>query len=711
MAQLSYNVANTRDYVNTVKFLVWNQFPAILEKSIRYFATLPQVGIYKRTNPNIVDFKQALLETTSRQFTISGIGSLFDFERFGHEIKKPTPNYYGTGCNGNTLCLEPTCFGFSEGVIENNNMLQNMCWSLAMPCLKDQLYSDMLFDKKIQEYFKMFFAQPAGVLQAFQRTHLLRESIKIVATARNYRYTGSFLGGSGGISLPFYINPNEPTAFPDLDVITGGIGGVNLNAFARFLAPRLFDGAFEGGMNNVDIYGQQVDWEIAREQTMSVQDGADPERIESRLDRMMGNGLTVDGLFPTFSTDADNVVIPITAEYLQPSTIAGYQQTTNPEHALADIRGLLIVPSNWRYNLVQPPQDDFSYLGIGPGLNFRDNTPGVFPVPLQSGAYMSSSMFRNATMDGGQVILGSTVGPGGVMIPTANGMRMRDRPLAEAVRTRVLMTYAQQTCGAGARPVGPAAVTQAEADGFELKSTMYIGTDVQGTARPVLLLFKTDTPRSAQAIEVCNEVEVELTSGGELSLSACCVGVPAYTATLQFSADGLTTAQLTALVAANYAVNDVAIYRSGPKGTSFLVEVTAVSGSMVAIQAIKEAGDPDTTATLLCCSGVPDDYGVLGELLVVTGTTETCSEIFKAECDPETGILSIEVYNPLIAGLIAAEGTITLSSGQVILVQLAAAADAGVFFTLEVADGETCDLCAMDCACLLGAVFCFTEET
>ena len=706
--QYSSNLATGRDYVNTVRFLVWNQFPAILQTSVRYFMSLPQTGQYKQVNPNIIDFKRAILETVSRQFTLSGIGSLIDYERYGNEIKKPTPNYYGTGCNGNTLCLEPTCFGFTEGVLENINQIVNMCWSLAMPCLKDQLYSDMMFDQKLAEYFRMFFAQAPGVLEAYQRTHLIQNAYKIVATNRNYNYTGSVIG-TGNISLPFYINPGDPLSFPDLSTITAGVGGANLDAFANFLAPRLFAGSFEGGMKGVNIYGQQVDWEIAKEQTMSVQDQrSDTERVESRLERLMGAGLTVDGLFPTFGT-SNNIVYPVTADILQAASIAGYVQTNNPNHSLQALRGLLIVPNNWKYNLVQPPVDDFSYLGVGPGLDFKNNTPGVFPVPLNGGTYLSSSIFRNAEMqNGGTVVLGNQV-VNGQVIPTLSGMSRRSRPLAEAVRTRIIMTYAQQTCGSNV--AAPAAVVQGEADGFDLKSTMYIGTDVQGSARPVLLLFKTDTPRSALPIEVCDVVDFDIDQEAGLFLSGCCIGTDPSTATLSFTADGLTTAALTELVAATYTDGDTAIYRVGPHGESFTVEITAVSGNMVAIQAVDAAGDPDLDVTLLCCSGVPDDYGFLGELLVVTGTTDACSRIFKATCDELTGVLSIELYNPIVAGSNNDPAYITLPDGTEILVQLTAATNAGVFFTVDAAPGETCVLCDMDCACLFGATFCITDET
>lgn len=156
---------------------------------------------------------------------------------------------------------------------------------------------------------------------------------------------------------------------------------------------------------------------------------------------------------------------------------------------------------------------------------------------------------------------------------------------------------------------------------------------------------------------------------------------------------------------------DIAIYRTGPKGSTYNVEITAVSGAMVALQAIDSEGEPDTTVTLPCCSGVPDDYGTLGELLVVTGATATSSGIFKAECDPETGILTIELYEPIAAGSENDEATITLADGSVIEVLYNADADAGVFITLVAADPDADDLCALECGCLVNAVFAVTIVT
>ena len=205
-----YRVPAQQTYQDAFKFLTWEQFPAVLEKSIRYFGVIPQTGIYQHFNPRVKSFKSALLESTGREFTLSGVGSLIDFDKYGHIIKRPTPQLAGTGCEGNSLCLEPTCFGFVEGVIESNNIIQNMCWSLALPCLKDHFYSDAQFDRKMRRYFSTFFHQAPAVSQAYQRTRLLQEAVKVVCTNRNFEYSGPVIGGPG-LSLPFYINPLDPT--------------------------------------------------------------------------------------------------------------------------------------------------------------------------------------------------------------------------------------------------------------------------------------------------------------------------------------------------------------------------------------------------------------------------------------------------------------------------------------------------------------------
>lgn len=694
MARKGYRLPEQQEIQEAIKFLTWEQFPAILEKSIRYFSVLPQVGIYKHVNPNVKPFKDALLDTTSREFTLSGVGSLFDFDKFGHTIKAPTPQLAGTGCNGNSLCLEPTCFGFVEGVQENNNVMQNMCWSLAMPCLKDMYYSDMQFDRKMRRYYEMFFKQAPAVLQAYQRTRLIQESIKVVATDRNFRFSGPLIGGSTGLPLPFYIDPINPTNMPNLSAINANIGGLNLAAFANYVAPRLFAGsAFTGGIEDTVIYGLKQDYMMAKEQTASVMDHyMDMEilrAVQSRgmssldkIDSMLGEFIH-DGLFPTFK-QVGGQIVPITQEILEASTIAGYVQTSNPEHCLATIRGLLIVPSNWNFDLIEPPKDDFSYLGLGEGLNFKMHTPGVHTL-------MSSSMFSGNTIGSdGQVILGQVVGRGGMIQQTATGLRRREQSIAEAVRTELMMTYSQVECGTpdGQLPnVGSSFMPQGRADGFKLKSTMYIGTDVRGNAKPVLLLFKTDTPRSAKPIEVCNIEEVIVNGNQEFGIVSCCPGNQIY-AILSFSGD----------VSGVYSVGDSVAYRTGNQAQTIMATVTAVTNNVVSIQSA------DGVTILPCCAGGNDQYGVRAQLINVTNATATQSEILKARYDVGTTSLFLGFLDALVANAAATPATITLEDGTVINVVLTAAAS-GVFAQVDAAVGETFDLSTLDCSCLLKAVF------
>ena len=702
MASKGFTLAPNQSYEDTFKFLIWNQFPAVLERSVEFFGVLPQTGIYRHVNPRIKNFKDALLDTTSRQYTLSGVGSLIDYDKFGHQIKRPTPQLAGSPCNSNSLCLEPQCFGFTEGVIESNNVLQDICWSLSMPCLKDQFYSDMQFERKMKYYFKMFFKQAPAVLQAYQRTRLIKEAIKVVATDTNFNFTGPLIGGAGNLSLPFYIDPTDPTNFPDTSALPGGaqLGGINLMGFINFVAPRLFSESFTGGMDGVTVYGLKQDYITAKEQTATVQDSFMDQQIlaalkargvaspsAERMDALLGEFIH-DGLFPTFSDGggAGGQIVPITQEILEPATIAGFSQNPNPEHNLASIRGLLFVPDNWMFDLVEPPKDDFSDLGLGNALNFRLNSPGSMPI-------MSSSLFtRNQVGEDGQVILGNTPGMNGMMTQSAQGMRQREKQLQEAVRTEVLLTYANLECNnvaAGQLPnVGAPIVPQGRADGFRLKSTMYLSTDVRGTAKPVLILFRTDTPRSAQPVIVCNTVDVVVDQGADPVLTDCCPGNQTY-ATLTFSGD----------VSSLYSVNDEVAYRTGPKGATYLATVTAVSGNVITIQSSANPAE-----ILPCCPGAADDYGVQGEVLNETTATATSSEIMKFQYDAVIPLLFLEFYDALVAAANATPATITLSDGTVINVEVVGAT-AGVSAQVQAAGGELFDLATLDCACMVGAIF------
>lgn len=701
---LHYRQPRNESYQDTFNFLAWNQFPAILEKSVKYFSVLPKTGIYQHVAPGVKSFEDALLASTERQFTLSGVGSLIDYDKFGQQVKKPSPYLQGTDCSSNSLCLEGTCFGFQEGVIENNNLLNNMCWELAFPCLKDLRYSDSKFELKMNSYFEMFFAQAPAVLQAYQRTRLLKEAVKVVCTDTNIKFTGPVIGGANGLELPFYIDPVDATAFPDLTALPAGasIGGANLAAFTNYVAPRLFSGNFTGGMENVTVYGLSQDKAVALEQTASVTDHMLDRRMLDTLMAMAGrmgsgNGASElgdfrhDGLFPTFKTEGGQIM-PITQEILEASTIAGYVQTSNPEHSLATIRGLLFVPENWKFSLVEPPEDNFSSLGLGQGLNFANNTPGVHPI-------LSSSIFaRNKIGRDGQVILGDVVGKNGMVVKSVKGIQARDKAIKEAVRTDLLMTYtdpAVNNASAGQLPsVGRPIVPQGRASGFALKSTMYIGSDVKGTARPVLLLFETDTPRSAKPIKVCNVATVNVDQTQPSAIVSCAPGGQKYVV-LTFNKD----------VSAEFSVADEVVYRSGPKGAAYIAAVTAVSGSVVTI---------DTTGLgeeiLPCCAGSKDEYGVQGTLFVNTGATAKTSEVMKARYDSGSSSIFLELFDPIAASLLGATGTLTLDAldasgaAQVLLVKTVAAAH-GVFVQIDAQAGETCDLSTLDCDCLVNAVF------
>lgn len=696
MAATSFRLPdNTRSYQDTVRWLIQDQFPSILSTSIKMFEVLPKVGIYKHFNPTIQPFDQALHNNLSRDHTISGVGSLFDYEKFGHIIKRPQPQQAGTSCYANSLCLEPTCFGFTEGVNENNNVLQDMCWSLSMPCLKDMFYSDKKFEDKMNMYFSMFFKQPSAVIQAYQRTRLIKEAIKVVATNKNIRYTGTLVGTSEGISVPFYVDPADPYSFPVMSSLPSGaaMSGVNLDAFMMFLAPRLFAGAFSGGQHGFKVYGLTQDYKIAKVQTASVSDqGLSVETLMALANKGVAPGMdpfgenfTPDGLFPTFKTNVDTTRLePVAADILEPAAIYGFVQTVNPSHNMQEIRGLLLVPDNWNFNLVEPPKDDFSDLGLGQGLNFRMNTPGVFPV------VMSSSMFtgRAAGVDG-TVILGGELGEDGMMRDTVRGLEDRQRQIAEAVRTEIMMTYSSASinnAASGQYPlVGRPTVTQKRADGFELKSTMYVSSDVHGTARPVLILFKTDMPRSARPIAACNTVDVSVTGTVADEIASVCPGGQTF-AIVTFNNSQ----------AANFAAGNTAVYRSGPRAATYNVTIDVVTGQVIQLHAT------DNTSLLPACAGPADDYGILATLEKVTGSTNVTSKILKGIWDVGSSRLFIETLHVMKATSTNATGTIKLADGTSILVKTAANAT-GVFLQVVDQVGETCDLSTMNCNCLAGA--------
>jgi len=270
----------------------------------------------------------------------------------------------------------------------------------------------------------------------------------------------------------------------------------------------------------------------------------------------------------------------------------------------------------------------------------------------------------------------------------AAGIESRSRAINEAVRTELLLSYSSQGCAAsGQLPnVGSATAPQGRADGFSLKSTMYLATAVKGNAKPVLVLFKTDTPRVAQPIVVCNPTEIDVDQTAGAQLIDCCGG-SMTSVMLTFSSD----------VSGDYAAEDLAIYRTGMLGASYAVEVTGVSGAVVNIVA------SDGVTILPCCAGGKDTYGTQGELISLEGVTARSSEIMKASCTG--GVLTIELFDPIVGGANNDPATITLQDGTVVNVTLTATIGANVVYTVDAAGGETCDICDLDCACLVNAVF------
>ena len=468
---------------------------------------------------------------------------------------------------------------------------------------------------------------------------------------------------------------------------------MNLEAFKKYLAPRLFSGSFsQAGMANVTYYGLSSSRDIAINQTASVLDniGEKADKIAAASKFLPESSFVHDGLFPKFK-GASEGFMPITAEVLVPSTIAGLIPEDNPEHNLALINGILAVPSTWKYELVEPPTDDFSSLGLGDILDFANSTPGVKRL-------MSSSMFsKNQLAPDGVIYLGKTMDSNGMIVNKSSGMQPRKAPIREAVRTEVLLTY-QDTSGNDAiagqyNNVGARIVSQKVAQGFELKSTIYVGSDIKGTARPVLFIFADDQPRAAKPIEVCDIVEVddadESTAG--IEIVNCCGGTMAFVTLTFSSADH------------GFEVDDQVIYRSGPRGHTERTIVTAVSGAVVTIHAIDDSNALDTTVTLPCCTGSPDDYGSRGSLFLELGSTNKTASVFKVAPNSTTSIY-LELLTPVPATLNNATGNLVLRDGQVVEVSTVGAQAGGVFLEVDLAGGEACTLAKLDCTCLLGAV-------
>lgn len=689
------NLPVAKDYTNNIRFLVQDVFPAILEKSVEYSTEYQNMGNYKRFSTESISYMDAMYELDRREYTIAGSGSLINTDQFGLTVKRPSPQLDGTGCSTNSLCALPECYSFVEGVVENANQMETFCWSLGIDCLLDWKASDRMFDDKFQAYVNTFFDEPRKFYQAYQRTTLLKNAIKVVASRRNFKFTGSNITPQE-LSIPFFVQPGNETQFPALASIPGGIGGANLDAFMQYVLPHFMTDDFLG-MSEFEMYAIPHDLIDAKAQTASVMDkdiamykirGLKGMDVDSILDSMLGGEFIPDNLMPRFKIGTDGFIEPVAADYMSPAAIYGYVNKRSPEHSAAIIAGILFVPKSYGFLQVTPPDDDFSYLGSD-ALNFSTSTPGVKPI-------LSSSIFKkNRRMPKKQVIIDGIQGgklqvkSGLERISNSNNFR------EENIRTDLVLTYSDLS-GSKDTPtqlnrVGNKLTPPHRASGFNMLSQTWIKTDFKGSAKPVLYLFKKDTPRAAMPIEVCTTETVALTFASGPQLMNCCPGGQPY-AVLTFDTD----------ISALYPVNTLLAYRTGVRGDTFITKVTAVSGNVVTIQSANAAGTL-TTDPLPCC-GASDLYGPRGELVKLVGSALTSSEIFQAEWSTGSSSLLIQTFQPLAAALINATATITLETGDVINVTLAVAGQ-GVFWSVVAAGGETCNLSTIGCNKLARAVF------
>lgn len=682
-------------YNNKIKFLTHDIMAKALDKQTVYSHALPTSGVYRHFGTEIKEFQRELNRLNAKHYTLSGAGSIIDLNKYGLRRTQPGPQYEGTSCRRNSLCLEPTCFGMVEGVRENNNIMETICWELALNCLKDYLMSDRNFEEKLLNYLELFFKQPEAVIQAYQRTTLLSDAIKVVATKDSLMYTGSMIPGSNPIPLPFYIDSNDPYNLPDLNDINAlgtEIGAANLHAFFNTLGSRFFGGdGFSGGFENVIAYALNMDHEMAKLQTMSTGGMFTPEQMS--MMSAMGGNYSLDTFFSKMYTfkhepqmltydTTGGLLSPVTQDILQNSTIYGKVMAPNPMHLAHDTRAILFVPDNIKFNLVAPMPDDFSSLGLGNALDFHSNTPGVFPL--------SSSLFAsNRTVSDKSIELGINK-VAGKYVSTVQGIVKRSRPLQEAIRTYVRQTYSSLECSGSETEyprVGAPVVPQGPADGFAAKSQVNISTNYTGYQKPVLYIFKIDHYLSRSPIVVCDPIEVDVSTTEGYSVVSCCPGDAIY-ATIRFSSNSVST---------DFTVTDKAVYRPGLQAETFLVDITGVDNDVITIEST------DGTTLLPCCTGT-DGYGAMGVLQNITTATATSSPILRAQYDSVVPSLFLNLKNPIIPNTTGTAGTITLEDGTVINVLLVADAS-GVFAQVEAAVGEDCVLSTLDCECLVNAVF------
>ena len=212
-----------------------------------------------------------------------------------------------------------------------------------------------------------------------------------------------------------------------------------------------------------------------------------------------------------------------------------------------------------------------------------------------------------------------------------------------------------------------------------------MGTDVHGTAKPVLLLFQTDNPRPARAIKVCNTVDVAVTAVGAPEPSRL---LPRWS--VLRDSDVLYRRRQKLPICLTTSVSQIRpCIETGAKVRELLGYCLGDRWSYC----FDYSRWRRSSSSLLFELAQRLDYGTRGDLIKLTGVTNKTSEVFKGRWDSGSSTLMVELLDPVALFLINATATLTLENGDAILVKAAVASTVPtVFVQLVDQGGETCVL-------------------
>ena len=690
---MAYSIGNNlptkRQFKQNYEATFHDVFPRMVEPALNMLLEAITTGIYKVYNSGVVPFQTALHHQAMRETIFTAAGSLLNYEEYGRSIKQPTPGavHTVTGCNANSLCNELTrCFTMTEGIRESNQQIQEWCWSTGVDCFADKYYSDMYYKDKILKWFASFFGVTQTLYDSHARTKLIRDSVKLVFTTTSQTFTSASSSLNSTVPLPIAFNGENPTQFPDLAGID--VGGANLEVLSKYILPDLMSDIIYGD-KGYSVYGCMGDLETALHQTAYAMDyvgrnthGMFPIMEAVEYARKSVKEFYHDHLFPRFdlvNVGTSRFVDAVSADILTAAAIYGHVPERNPAHKEAEYCGLLFVPNTWKLNVVDHPIDDFGDLfGLGNIIDFGSNSPGVSVKKMTS---QIASMFSMKN-DGPMKILPKNYNGKQVFVPDAIKRNVR---IPEAVRVVMSQTHTNQTCGAtGLQEVGHQLRDSSTPTGVHVQANMKIGTDIQGNAKPLLVLFKTDHPRAAQPIVVCSTNMVNLSTRGCLTVVDCCPGGQP-TATITFDKP----------VTGTFANGDTVLYRSGLHGATVFATVSNANGSTLTLTS--------TGGELIDCCPSTDQYGKLGVVVKITGATARVSKIRKSVFT--AGVLTFELVDPVLSPIAAlTPGQIVLADGQVVNVIIQTDMN-GINIAVTAAVGETCNLSNLTASSLDGATF------